>query len=69
VVELEANLAVQEGEDGDNKEEKYAKPSTITPIVKDSPISFVPKAPYPKRLKAPENNMQFAEIFEVFKQV
>ena len=69
VVKPEANLAGQEGEEDDNKEEKDVEPSTVTPIVKDSPRSFVPKALYPKRLKAPKKNVQFNEILEVFKQV
>ena len=30
---------------------------------------FVPKAPYPERLKAPKKNVQFAEILEVLKQI
>jgi hypothetical protein len=69
VVELEANLAKQEGEEGDKKEEIYAKPSIVTPIIKDPPRSFVPKAPYPERLKALKKNVQFAKILEVFKHV
>jgi hypothetical protein len=69
VIEPEADLARQEGEKGDNNEERDAEPSTVTPIVKDSPRSFVPKAPYHERLKAPKKNVQFAKILEVFKQV
>jgi hypothetical protein len=69
VVELEVDLARQEGEEGDNKEERDVEPSIVTPIVKDSPRSFVPKTPYPERLKAPKKNVQFVEILEVFKQV
>jgi hypothetical protein len=69
VVKQKADLARQEGEEGDNKDERDAEPSTVTPIVKDPPRSFVPKAPYPERLKAPKKNVQFAEILEVFKQV
>jgi hypothetical protein len=42
----------QEGEKGDNKEEGDAQPSTVTPIVKNPPRSFVPKVPYPERLQA-----------------
>jgi hypothetical protein len=56
VVEPEAKLAGQEGEE-DDKEEIDAKPSTITPIVKDPPRSFLPKAPYPERLKASKKNL------------
>jgi hypothetical protein len=69
VIEPEADLARQEGEEGDNKEERDAEPSTVTPIVKDSPRSFVPKAPCHERLKSPKKNVQFAKILEVFKQV
>jgi hypothetical protein len=37
--------------------------------VNDLTRSFVPKAPYPERLRAPKKNAHFAEILEVFKQV
>jgi hypothetical protein len=57
VVKPKVDLAGQEGEEGNNKEERDAEPSTVTPIVKDSPRSFVPKASYPKRLKAPKKNV------------
>ena len=57
VVELEVDHAGQEGEEGDNKEERDAELSIVTPIVKDSPRSFVPKAPYLERLKAPKKNV------------
>jgi hypothetical protein len=43
-----------EGEASGNNEEKDVEPSTATPIVKDPPRSFVPKAPYPERLQAPK---------------
>jgi CCR4-NOT transcriptional regulation complex NOT5 subunit len=69
VVEPKVALAGQEEKKSDNKEERGAEPSTVTPIVNDPPRSFIPKAPYPKRLKAPKKNAQFAEILEVFKQV
>jgi hypothetical protein len=49
--------------------ERDAEPFTVTPIDKDFPRSFVPKAPYPERLRAPKKNAQFAEILEVIKQV
>ena len=44
----EADLAGKVGQDsekGDNKEERDAEPSTVTPIVKEPPRSFVPKEP------------------------
>jgi hypothetical protein len=63
------DLAGQEEMKSDNKEKKDAEPSTVTPIEKDLTRSFVPKAPYPERLRAPKKNAQFAEILEVFKQV
>jgi hypothetical protein len=68
-VEPKAALARQEEKEGDNKEKRGAEPSTIIPIVHDPLRSFVSKAPYPERLKAPKKNAQFAEILEVFKQV
>jgi hypothetical protein len=37
--------------------------------VKDPPRSFVPKAPYPKRLQVPKKGEKFEDILEVFKQV
>jgi hypothetical protein len=69
VVEPEANLAGKEGQEGDNKEERDAKLSTVTPIVKDPPRSFVPKVPYPERLQAPKKGGKLEDILEVFKQV
>ena len=44
----EVDLARKEGqvaEEGDNKKEGDAKPSTVTPAVKEPPRTFVPKAP------------------------
>jgi hypothetical protein len=69
VVEPEVNLVGQEGKESDNKEERGAEPSIVTPNVKDPPRSFISKAPYLERLKASKKNAQFAEILEVFKQV
>jgi hypothetical protein len=67
--EPKADLARQEEKESKNKEKRDAKPSTVTPIDKDFPTSFIPKAPYPERLKAPKKNAQFDKILEVFKQV
>jgi hypothetical protein len=64
-----ADLARQEETRSDNNEKKDAELFTVTPLEKDLTRSFVLKAPYPKRLKAPKKNAQFAEILEVFKQV
>ena len=61
-----APVGQEEKKSGKN-EERGAKPSTVTLIVNDPPRSFVLKAPYPERLKAPKKNAQFAEILEVFK--
>ena len=56
------NKVVQEGEDlvvpqakesGRDKWEKF-EPSRAIPIVKDPLKSFIPKAPYHERLKAPK---------------
>jgi hypothetical protein len=64
-----ADLAGQEETKSDNNENKDAEPSTVTPTEKDLTRSFVPKAPYPERLRAQKKNAHFAEILEVFKQV
>jgi hypothetical protein len=72
VTEPEANLAGkegQEGKEGDNKEERDAEPSTVTPIVKEPLRLFVPKAPYPERLLVPKKGGKLEDILEVFKQV
>ena len=73
VAEQEVDLVGKVGQgsekESDNTEERGAEPSTVTPTVKDPPRSFISKAPYPERLKAPKKNAQFVEILEVFKQV
>jgi hypothetical protein len=46
------DLAGQEDKKSDTKEKKDAEPSTFTPTEKDLTRSFVPKAPYPERLRA-----------------
>jgi hypothetical protein len=63
------DLAEKEEKKSDNNEKKDAEPSTVTTPEKDLTRSFVPKAPYPERLRAPKKNAQFAKILEVFKQV
>jgi hypothetical protein len=63
------DLARQKETKSYNKEERDAEPSTVTPIEKNLLRSFVSKAPYPERLRAPKKNAQFAEILKVFKQV
>jgi hypothetical protein len=50
------DLARQEETKSDSKEKKDAKPSIVTSIKKDLTRSFVPKAPYPERLRAPTKN-------------
>jgi hypothetical protein len=42
-------------EEGDNQKEGDAKPSTVTPVVKEPPRELMPKAPYLERLQAPRN--------------
>ena len=69
VVEPKTDPARQEGEESGNKEEKDAKPSIATSIIKDPPRLFVPKAPYPERLQDPKKRGKFEDILEVFKQV
>jgi hypothetical protein len=69
VVEPKSAPVGQEEKETDHKEERGAEPSTVTPIVNDPPRSFILKAPYPERLKAPKKNAQVAEILEVFKKV
>jgi hypothetical protein len=72
ITEREANLTGKEGKEGkegDNKKEGDAEPSIVTPIVKEPPRSFVPKAPYPERLQAPKKGGKKKDILEVFKQV
>jgi hypothetical protein len=64
-----ADLVGQKKTKSDNKEKKDAEPSTVTPTEKDLTRSFVPKAPYPERLRARKKNAHFAEILEVLKQV
>ena len=49
------------------RSERQVEPSRAIPTIKDSPRAFIPKAPYPKRLKASKKNAQFVEILEVFK--
>jgi hypothetical protein len=71
------NKVGQEEEDHvepQGKESVGDKGEKIEPVrailnIEDPPRSFVPKAPYQKRLRAPKKNAQFAKILEVFKQV
>ena len=70
VVDPEADHAEEEeptGEEGDNKKERDAEPSMVTPVVKEPPKTFVPKAPYPERLQAPKKGGKLEDILEVFK--
>jgi hypothetical protein len=66
--EEEDHVEPQGKESGGDKGEE-AEPSRAIPTVEEPQRSFVPKAPFPKRLRAPKKNAQFAEILEVFKQV
>jgi hypothetical protein len=69
VVLPEENPTAQEGQGSGSTEEKNAEPSTATPTIEIPPRSFVPKAPYPDRLLAPNKGGKFEDILEVFKQV
>jgi hypothetical protein len=79
VVDLEADHVDQEadhaeeeepkGEEGDNQKEGDDEPSIVTLVVEESPRAFVPKAPYPERLQAPNKGGKLEDILEVFKQV
>ena len=69
VVDPEVDMVGREEETSGNKEERDVEPSTATLIMKDPPRSFVPMAPYPKRLQAPKKGGKFEDIQEVFKQV
>jgi hypothetical protein len=72
VVDPKADHAEEEepqGEEGDNQKEGDAKPSTVTPVVKEPPRVLVPKAPYPERLQASRNGGKLEDILEVFKQI
>jgi hypothetical protein len=61
------DLARQEEKESDKKETTDVEPSTVTPMDNDPLRLFIPKAPYPERLRAPKKNAQFAEILKVFK--
>ena len=67
MVDPEVDTTWKEGEESGNMEERDAKPSTATPIMKDPPRSFIPKAPYPERIQAPKKGGKFEDILEVFK--
>jgi hypothetical protein len=63
--------ATEAAKDEENHEKpgRDLGPDTVIPIAKESLQKFVPKAPFPKRLKAPKKGSKFDEILEVFKQV
>jgi hypothetical protein len=65
----EEDLVMPQGKESGTDKEGEVEPSRAIPTVEDPPRSFVPKAPYPERLRAPKKNAQFIEIMEVFKQV
>jgi hypothetical protein len=68
-VELEEDPVVLQGKENEKDKEGKFEPSRAIPTIEDPPRLFVRKAPYPERLKAPKNNVQFAKILEVFKQI
>jgi hypothetical protein len=45
---------IKKGEEGDNQKEEDVEPSIVTPVIKEPPRLFVPKAPYPERLQTPK---------------
>ena len=63
------NPVVEREEESHNKLAKDSEPNTAIPTVDEYPKKFVPKAHYPESLKAPKKGAQFADIFDVFKQV
>jgi hypothetical protein len=66
----EEDLVMPQSKESGRDKEGEVEPSRAIPTVEDPPRSFVPKAPYPERLRASKKkNAQFAEIMEVFKQV
>jgi hypothetical protein len=62
-------LQLQRGSELDLICIRDAEPSIVTPVVKEPPRAFVPKAPYPERLQSPMNGGKLEDILEVFKQV
>ncbi|XP_059458327.1 uncharacterized protein LOC132187923 [Corylus avellana] len=64
VIQEEEDNVVPQGQKSRNNEGRDVGPPKVIPIVDDSPRSFVPKAPYPERLKAPKKSAQFAKILE-----
>jgi len=69
VVHPEENPAAQEGQGSMSMEKRDAKPSTLALTIETPPRSFIPKAPFPDRLRAPKKGGKFEDILEVFKQV
>ena len=65
----EKDPVVPQGKNSGRDKGGKVEPSKDIPTVEDPRMSFIPKAQYPKKLKAPKKNTQFAKIFEVFKQV
>jgi hypothetical protein len=64
----EATKATKEEESNDKPERDFG-PDTVVPIAKESPLKFVPKALFPKRLTAPKTGSKFDDTLEVFKHV
>jgi hypothetical protein len=49
--------------------EKEVVPDTVILDVEDQAKKYVPKAPYPERLRAPKKSSKYNDILEVFKHV
>ena len=52
----EEDPAKPQGQEIGKESKKVNEPTMVQPIVDDSSRSFIPKAPYPERLKAPKKN-------------
>ena len=65
----EEDLVVPQGKESGKDKGGEVEPYRAIPTVEDPPRSFIPKAPYPERLRDLKKNAQFYEILELFKQV
>jgi hypothetical protein len=65
----EEDLVVPQGEESGRDKGGEVEPSRTIPTIEEPQRSFIPKAPYPERLKATKKSAQSAKISEVSKQV
>ncbi|XP_059441924.1 uncharacterized protein LOC132174256 [Corylus avellana] len=68
VMPEEATKVAEEKENLDKPAEDTG-PDIAIPITEDPSKKYIPKAPYPERLKPPKKSSKFDDILEVFKQV